>query len=399
MKTFTDFIEEIFERAEEEDERDKPDRNVVMQARKAVNMGSKDITFHDGKTHNVSRAHAQKFLHKHTTATRDNKLSIQNHAQQSHKNFMSHVSEDTSHETESGTAKITDTHVHFDNSGYKQKFSHKEVHNMNKGKRVRGFSMEKDNPYHGKDNHVYSNGDEEHHLPTKHMSSLKTEEIISYEEGTGSKVCQQCDNGKTETGSTCKPCGGTGYDMSSAKPAKPEIAKEGKAYGPTGVSYAVPKGHKDEVDPKTREKYPERQKPETKSEALVGDQHKLDHNKDKKITKSDMKMVRKVGAVKQSNPDNYKPFNKEEIKLIDKTGSYVSKKETYAEQMANMMTNLIIKTNVKVEEAKGTHVTKDGKVAKKGLWYNIAQKKKRGGEPAEVGDADRPSAADMKRSQ
>jgi hypothetical protein len=257
--------------------------------------------------------------------------------------------------------------------------------------------------------------------------------------------------------------------MSSAKPAKPEIAKEGKAYGPTGVSYAVPKGHKDEVDPKTREKYPERQKPEseTKSEsniveisadrlssymskasdaskyknmstkkvdnrytgvatahdkmasagrmgttaqkfskakvsateALVGDQHKLDHNKDKKITKSDMKMVRKVGPVKQSNPDNYKPFNKEEIKLIDKTGSYVSKKETYAEQMANMMTNLIIKTNVKVEEAKGTHVTKDGKVAKKGLWYNIAQKKKRGGEPAEVGDADRPSAADMKRSQ
>jgi hypothetical protein len=28
--------------------------------------------------------------------------------------------------------------------------------------------------------------------------------------------------------------------------------------------------------------------------------------------------------------------------------------------------------------AKNTHVTKDGRTAKKGLWYNIAQKKKRG---------------------
>tara|TARA_R110000772_G_scaffold95115_3_gene193309 strand:- start:1495 stop:2145 length:651 start_codon:yes stop_codon:yes gene_type:complete len=91
MKTFTDFIEEIFE--EEEDERDKPDRNVVMQARKAVNMGGKKITFQDGKSADISRSHAQKFLNKHTKASSDNKLSIQNHAQQSHKNFMSHTEE------------------------------------------------------------------------------------------------------------------------------------------------------------------------------------------------------------------------------------------------------------------------------------------------------------------
>tara|TARA_R110002153_G_scaffold29711_10_gene91162 strand:+ start:1490 stop:2533 length:1044 start_codon:yes stop_codon:yes gene_type:complete len=347
MKTFTDFVEEIFERAEEEDERDKPDRNVVMQARKAVNMGSKDITFHDGKTHNVSRAHAQKFLHKHTSATRDNKLSIQNHAQQNHKNFMSH-----------------------------------------------------------------------------------TEEVeVDFDEGTGSRVCQQCENGKTESGSACKPCGGTGYDMSSAKPTKPEMAKEGKAYGPTGVSYAVPKGHKDEVDPKTREKYPERQKPEseTKSEANIveisadrlssymnkaSDASKYKNMSTKKVdnrytgvsTAHDkMASAGRMGTTAQRFSKAKVPAT-EEVKVIDKTGSYISKKETkvgktYAEQMANMMTNLIIKTNVKVEEAKGTHVTKDGNTAKKGLWYNIAQKKKRGGEPAEVGDADRPSAADMKRSQ
>ena len=40
-----------------------------------------------------------------------------------------------------------------------------------------------------------------------------------------------------------------------------KLMAEGKAYGPTGISYHVPTGHKDEVDPKTKEKYPERQKP------------------------------------------------------------------------------------------------------------------------------------------
>jgi len=69
------------------------------------------------------------------------------------------------HETDSGTAKVTDTHVHFDNSGYKQKFTHGEISKMDKGGKVRGFSVEKSNRYHDKDNSVYSNGDEEHHLP------------------------------------------------------------------------------------------------------------------------------------------------------------------------------------------------------------------------------------------
>lgn len=50
-------------------------------------------------------------------------------------------------------------------------------------------------------------------------------------------------------------------------------------------------------------------------------------------------------------------------------------------------------------EEKDTHVTKDGKTAKKGLWYNIHQKRKRGEAPAKPGDPDRPSAADLKRSQ
>ena len=35
---------------------------------------------------------------------------------------------------------------------------------------------------------------------------------------------------------------------------KDKEKKEGKAYGPTGISYSVPKGHPDEVDPKTGQK-------------------------------------------------------------------------------------------------------------------------------------------------
>lgn len=46
-------------------------------------------------------------------------------------------------------------------------------------------------------------------------------------------------------------------------------------------------------------------------------------------------------------------------------------------------------------EAKDTHKTKDGKTAKKGLWYNINQKRKRGEKPAKPGDKDYPKTLDI----
>ena len=49
--------------------------------------------------------------------------------------------------------------------------------------------------------------------------------------------------------------------------------------------------------------------------------------------------------------------------------------------------------------SKGTHVTKEGKTAKKGLWYYIAQKKKRGEKKAKKGDKDYPTAKAIKASQ
>ena len=49
--------------------------------------------------------------------------------------------------------------------------------------------------------------------------------------------------------------------------------------------------------------------------------------------------------------------------------------------------------------SKGTHVTQEGKTAKKGLWYNIAQKKKRGEKKAKKGDKDYPTQKAIKASQ
>ena len=49
--------------------------------------------------------------------------------------------------------------------------------------------------------------------------------------------------------------------------------------------------------------------------------------------------------------------------------------------------------------SKGTHVTKEGKTARKGLWYNIAQKKKRGEKMRKKGAKGAPTEAAINRSQ
>jgi len=46
-----------------------------------------------------------------------------------------------------------------------------------------------------------------------------------------------------------------------------------------------------------------------------------------------------------------------------------------------------------------THVTKEGKVARKGLWYNIAQKKKRGEKMRKKGAKGAPTEKAIKASQ
>jgi|TARA_R100000988_G_C3927028_1_gene129551 hypothetical protein len=46
-----------------------------------------------------------------------------------------------------------------------------------------------------------------------------------------------------------------------------------------------------------------------------------------------------------------------------------------------------------------THVTKDGKVAKKGLWYNIHQKRKKGKKMRKKGAKGAPTAEAIRKSQ
>ena len=48
---------------------------------------------------------------------------------------------------------------------------------------------------------------------------------------------------------------------------------------------------------------------------------------------------------------------------------------------------------------KGYHKTKDGKVAKKGLWYNIAKKKKAGKKMRKKGAKGAPTAKAIRKSQ
>ena len=47
---------------------------------------------------------------------------------------------------------------------------------------------------------------------------------------------------------------------------------------------------------------------------------------------------------------------------------------------------------------KGYHKTKDGRTAKKGLYYNISQKKKRGGKPRKVGSKGAPTKGAFKKA-
>tara|TARA_R110002020_G_scaffold341_2_gene1749 strand:- start:521 stop:994 length:474 start_codon:yes stop_codon:yes gene_type:complete len=49
--------------------------------------------------------------------------------------------------------------------------------------------------------------------------------------------------------------------------------------------------------------------------------------------------------------------------------------------------------------AKDTHVTKEGKTAKKGLWYNIHQKRKRGETMRKKGAKGAPTAKAIRKSQ
>ena len=93
MKTFTDYLDEIRKPSAEDEHEADQGQHIVMQLRKSVTMnGQKHVKFNDGKTHQVSRAHASKFLSKHQgLKTSDEKRKLQNTAAKSHDHFHSTI--------------------------------------------------------------------------------------------------------------------------------------------------------------------------------------------------------------------------------------------------------------------------------------------------------------------
>lgn len=70
------------------------------------------------------------------------------------------------YDTESGHYTVNDKGYHFNNSGYKQSFTHEEMSKLHSGKQVREFKVNKNHPGHIEGvNHVISiPGSEDHYV-------------------------------------------------------------------------------------------------------------------------------------------------------------------------------------------------------------------------------------------
>jgi hypothetical protein len=86
-------------------------------------------------------------------------------------------------------------------------------------------------------------------------------------------------------------------------------------------------------------------------------------------------------------------------KDINKNGQIESWEEARAKGMAKGMGKEYVD---RAEAKKGGsmyHTTKDGRKARKGLWYNIMMKRKRGAKMRKKGEKGAPTAAAIKKSQ
>ena len=86
-------------------------------------------------------------------------------------------------------------------------------------------------------------------------------------------------------------------------------------------------------------------------------------------------------------------------KDINKNGQIESWEKARAKGMAKGMGKEYVD---RAEAKKGGsmyHTTKDGRKARKGLWYNIMMKKKRGEKMRKKGEKGAPTAAAIKKSQ
>ena len=91
---------------------------------------------------------------------------------------------------------------------------------------------------------------------------------------------------------------------------------------------------------------------------------------------------------------HYKNGKTVKVRDINKDGKKESLEIARAKGMAKGMG-----ARLKFRQGGDTHVTKEGKTAKKGLWYNIHQKRKRGEKMRKKGAKGAPTEKAIKRSQ
>lgn len=70
--------------------KDKGVEHIVPQLRKAISIG-KHVTFQNGKSHEIPKGHAAKFLNKYLNGKPHEKQAMQDHAHQSHDHFKKHI--------------------------------------------------------------------------------------------------------------------------------------------------------------------------------------------------------------------------------------------------------------------------------------------------------------------
>jgi hypothetical protein len=108
---------------------------------------------------------------------------------------------------------------------------------------------------------------------------------------------------------------------------------------------------------------------------------------DGKVTRADVLKGR--GVFKRGGDVSKRTSSKEKKSNID-----YSRLNPY--KLKKMGGGMIRKT---FRKGGDTHVTKEGKTAKKGLWYNIHQKRKRGEKMRKKGAKGAPTAEAIKKSQ
>ena len=93
------------------------------------------------------------------------------------------------------------------------------------------------------------------------------------------------------------------------------------------------------------------------------------------------------------------PKKDKTIQKIKKGIKKFSKESIFMPGAVDAAKKLLQETRKPFRKGGDTHVTKEGKIAKKGLWYNIAQKKKRGEKMRAKGAKGAPTAEAIKKSQ